>query len=220
MRTELLGREPELAALTKCLAAAVEGRPQLVLCQGEAGIGKTRLAHELVALASTKGALAAWGLAADSLSAPPFWPWWQVLRVIASTVDLATISRERWLDADLARLAPDVFLAQEAQRQNDSAADDRFRQFDAVARLLRQICLQTPLVIVLDDVHWADKPSLLLLQHVTRGLTDERLLLLVTHASPSNDTASCSPGCCESPSRPGSTCGGWPPRRSASSSHR
>jgi DNA-binding CsgD family transcriptional regulator len=179
MRTELVGRELELAALTRCLAAAVEGRPQLVWCQGEAGIGKTRLSDELVALAAAKGALGVWGLAADSSSAPPYWPWWQVFRAVANTVDLATISRERRLDADLARLAPDVFSSPEAQRESASAADDRFRQFDAVARLLRQVCLQTPLVIVLDDVHWADKPTLLLLQHVARGLTDERLLLLV-----------------------------------------
>ncbi len=116
MRTELVGRELELAALTDCLAATVAGRPQLVLCQGEAGIGKTRLAGELVALAAAKGALGVWGLAADAWSAPPYWPWWQVFRAVASTVDLATISRERRLDAELARLAPDVFSSPEAQR--------------------------------------------------------------------------------------------------------
>ena len=179
MRTELLGRAPELAVLTECLAAAVEGRPHVVLCQGEPGIGKTRLADELVALAVTKGALGAWGLAADSSGAPPYWPWWQALRAVANTVDLVTISRDRQLDADLGRLAPDVFQSPEADPGDVSSAEDRFRQFDAVARLLRQICLETPLVIVLDDVHWADKPTLLLLQHVARGLTDERLLLVV-----------------------------------------
>lgn len=60
-----------------------------------------------------------------------------------------------------------------------AAPDDRFRQFDAVARLPRQVSLQAPLVIVVDDAHWADETSLLLLQHVARGLTDERLLLVV-----------------------------------------
>ncbi len=124
MRTELVGRELELATLTDCLTAAVAGRPQLVWCQGEAGIGKTRLADELVALAAAKGALGVWGLAADSSSAPPYWPWWQVFRAVANTVDLATISRERRLDADLARLAPDVFSSPEAQRESASAADD------------------------------------------------------------------------------------------------
>src|SRR3989337_2836481 len=108
MRTELVGRELELAALTDCLAAAVAGRPQLGVCPGEGGMGRTRLADELVALAAAKGALAVWGLAADSSSAPPYWPWWQVLRAVATTVDLATISRERRLHADLARLAPAV----------------------------------------------------------------------------------------------------------------
>lgn len=178
MQTELVGREPELAILTECLSAALDGRPQVVVCQGEPGIGKTRLATELVTSATAMGVLSAWGVAADSSSAPPYWPWWQVLRAIANTLDLPSMSRTRRLDAELARLAPDVFSSEEAQGQ-DGSAEDRFRQFDAVSRLLTEICRQTPLVIVFDDAHWADKPSLLLLQHVARVLTDEPLLLVV-----------------------------------------
>ena len=61
MPTELVGRERELAALTECLAAALDGRPQLVLFQGEPGIGKTRLAQEVVALAAAKACSARGG---------------------------------------------------------------------------------------------------------------------------------------------------------------
>jgi len=178
MRTELVGRGPELAVLGRCLAEALQGRPQLVLCQGEPGIGKTRLGAELVTSAAGQGVLTAWGLAADSSSAQPYWPWRQVLRAVAEAVDLAAISRARGLDADLARLAPEVFSSP-APPADDGSADDRFRQFDAMARLLREVCRQTPLLIVLDDAHWADRPTLLLLQHVARTLADERLLLVV-----------------------------------------
>ncbi|HVE93398.1 MAG TPA: LuxR C-terminal-related transcriptional regulator, partial [Acidimicrobiales bacterium] len=57
-------------------------------------------------------------------------------------------------------------------------ADDRFRQFDAVAQLLREVCELRPLVLALDDVHWSDKPSLLLLSHVARSISNERLLIV------------------------------------------
>jgi hypothetical protein len=62
MGGELVGRETELAVLGDCLAAAFGGRPRVVVCRGESGIGKTRLAEELVALAQAGGALVAWGL--------------------------------------------------------------------------------------------------------------------------------------------------------------
>jgi predicted ATPase len=78
----------------------------------------------------------------------------------------------------LARVAPDVVLA-EPPAAGSGSAEDRFRQFDAVARLLREVCLQVPLLVVLDDAHWADEASLLLLHHITRVLTDERLLVVV-----------------------------------------
>ena len=65
MAMELIGREREYTILADCLDAAVGGRPQLVVCRGEAGIGKTRLADELLTAASARGALCARGLAAD-----------------------------------------------------------------------------------------------------------------------------------------------------------
>src|SRR4029453_16126081 len=68
-------------------------------------------------------------------------------------------------------------------------SEDRFRQFAAVARLLREVCLQAPLLVVLDDAHWADEASLLLLHHVTRVLTDERLLLVVNARDTERDDA-------------------------------
>jgi DNA-binding CsgD family transcriptional regulator len=178
MRAELVGREAELAVLADSLAAALDGLPQVVVCEGEAGIGKTRLAQELVGVAERRGVLWVWGSAAETSGAPPFWPWCQVLRALAGRVDLQALAGQHRLDAELARVAPDVVSA-EPPAAGSGSAEDRFRQFDAVARLLREVCLQAPLLVVLDDAHWADEASLLLLHHVTRVLTDERLLVVV-----------------------------------------
>lgn len=180
MRTELVGREAEMGVLAQALEDALAGRPQVVLCQGEPGIGKTRLVDELVQVATARGALCAWGLASDSFGAPPQWEWWQILRTLANDVDVLKIAQARRLDRDLAGLAPDVFPSEVSAETMSSSADDRFRQFDAVARLLREMCSLRPLVLVLDDVHWSDKASLLLLNHVTRSLSDERLVIVAS----------------------------------------
>jgi len=178
MRAELVGREAELAVHADSLAAALDGLPRVVVCEGEAGIGKTRLAQELVGVAERRGVLWVWGSAAETSGAPPFWPWCQVLRALAGRVDLQALAGQHRLDAELARIAPDVVSA-EPPAAGSGSAEDRFRQFDAVARLLREVCQQAPLLVVLDDAHWADEASLLLLHHVTRVLTDERLLVVV-----------------------------------------
>ncbi|MBA2581059.1 MAG: AAA family ATPase [Thermoleophilaceae bacterium] len=178
VRTELVGRERELTALARCLEASLGGEPRLVVCRGEPGIGKTRLAEELASLATAKGVPAVWGRGVESDGAPPYWPWRQLMRAAAGVVDMGALADEHRLTADVSMLAPDAFRRAE-QAVDTASSEDRFRQFDAVGRLLRHVAAHTPLVIILDDVHWADQPSLLLLQHVAQTLTDERLLFLV-----------------------------------------
>jgi eukaryotic-like serine/threonine-protein kinase len=78
--TPYVGRETELAALTADLQAAVAGRGGVVLLAGEPGIGKTRLAEELAAQATARGALVLWGCCWEGEGAPAFWPWVQVVR--------------------------------------------------------------------------------------------------------------------------------------------
>ncbi len=175
-----MGREHEVAVLGEHLGAALAGTPRLVLCRGEPGIGKTRLAEELVARATAKSVPAVWGRGIDSDGAPPYWPWRQLLGATAEVVDVGQLADTHRLTAHVSRMAPEVFSTGDQPVDNGSS-EDRFEQFDAVGRLLRHVAAQTPLVIVLDDVHWADHPSLLLLQHVARTLTDERLLFVVNY---------------------------------------
>ena len=191
-RAAFVGRAGELALAGECLAAAAAGSPRVVLCLGEAGIGKTRLAEEALGQASGGGLLGVWGIADDTSGTPPYWPWRQVLRALAGHVDVGALAEEQRTRATLGRLAPDVLGipggapgpdmvagAPVAPELTAASAEERFGQFDAFARLLRQICLIRPVAVVLDDAHWADEASLLLLRHVVLGLTGERLLLWV-----------------------------------------
>jgi DNA-binding CsgD family transcriptional regulator len=180
VRTGLVGRELELAILDECLSDALAGEPRLVVCRGEPGIGKTRLAEELTGRAVARGLPAAWGRGADHDGAPPYWPWRQLLRAIEDVVDIGALAEEYGLTADVSRLAPDLFPSND-QRVDISSSEARFKQFDAVGRLLHHLAERTPLVVIFDDVHWADEPSLLLLKYVARTLTRERLLFVVNY---------------------------------------
>lgn len=144
----LLGRARELDALRGWLDDARAGHGRLVLCTGEAGIGKTRLAQELAG----DGAVA-WGRCVDTEGAPPFWPWRQVLR-----------------DLD----AADVPAGAAESPQ------DRFRAVDAVAGSVLAEAARRPLLVVLDDAHWCDEASLLVLRHLADRAPGARLLLLAT----------------------------------------
>jgi DNA-binding CsgD family transcriptional regulator len=179
MGDDLVGRDRELAILTECLRMARQGRPQLVVCQGEPGVGKTRLARAFVDFARADGFIAGWGAASESPGAPPYWCWWQMLRRLGEAIDLGALARERGLGRELSWVAPE--LVEDAGTEGHATAvtaEDRFRLFDATARLLRTAGQAAPMLVVLDDLHWADEASLLLLRHVVRVLDDERVLLL------------------------------------------
>lgn len=181
MRGSYVGRDQEFNALRDSLDDALDQRPRIVLCRGEPGIGKTRMGEELLTLAAERDVACAWGIAVDGSGTPPYWPWRQMLRAVGNVIDLPALSDRFRLVQDLSRLAPDIFTSRDDMSPTGETSEDRFRQFDAVGRLLRQVTLQRPFVIVLDDMHWADHASLLLLQHLGRTLSDEQLLLMVSH---------------------------------------
>lgn len=149
----IVGRGRELGALRGWLDDARGGRGRLVVCGGEAGIGKTRLAQEFAGMALAAGTAVAWGRCVEGEGAPAYWPWRQVLRGLK-------------VDAD-------QVLAGEA--------GDRFRLFEAVTEAIAQAADPQGLVILLDDVHRADEPSLLVLRHLAAQVSDLPVLVLATH---------------------------------------
>ncbi len=179
-----VGRERELAALTAGLDDAFAGHGRLFLISGEPGIGKTRLAEELAACARERGADVLVGRCWEAGGAPAFWPWVQVLRVRARDRD-----REQ-LGAELAAGAPDIAEIVPELRQlfpdlpHPPALDSdgaRFRLFDSVSLFLRATAEANPLVVVLDDLHAADEPSLLLLRFLARELEQSCLLIVAAY---------------------------------------
>ena len=183
-RVAFVGRDAERAWLSAALDSALGGQGQLVLLAGQAGIGKTRIAEELCADARAREARAVWGRCHEGEGAPAYWPWRQVLRAYApGRPPAAPASEVGEATAEFAQLVPELAGAQ-AHSMPAAALDPemaRFRLFDAVSTVLRSAAADTGLVIVLDDLHWADRASLLLLEFVARELADSRLLVIGTY---------------------------------------
>jgi predicted ATPase len=172
-RSVFVGRLPELRALRGSVDQAIAGNGRLLLLGGAPGIGKTRTCEEAAAYACARGARVLWGRCYEGEGAPALWPWVQILRACVRSLE-ADALREALGGAgpELAALVPTL-----RQRLPDTTAplspespQARFRLFDGVARFLENVARRTPMLIVLDDLHGADHPSLLLLQFVVQQL--------------------------------------------------
>ena len=178
-----VGRDQEMVVLEGALDAAIAGRTRVVLVGGEAGIGKTRLADALAAKATARDARVLWGRCWEAGGAPAYWPWVQIVRAGLGTsggVLLHELIGPR--ARDVARIIPDLLDATGALPAGTTPEGDeeRFRVFDAMAALLSGLTGAQPLVLVLEDLHAADEPSLLLLRFVATQITERRLLVVAT----------------------------------------
>jgi class 3 adenylate cyclase len=180
-----VGREVELGRLSTALGDAVAGQGRLILVGGEAGIGKTRIAEELGAEARARGVRVLWGRCyEEGEGAPGYWPWIQILRAYVSSRMPAALAAELGAGAaELAQLVPEVAKAMPGLQPPPAVEPRlaRFRLFDAVSSFLHATSRRNGLVLIFDDLHWADPGSLLLLQFVARELTDTRLLVVGTY---------------------------------------
>jgi DNA-binding CsgD family transcriptional regulator len=180
-----VGRAAELAVLTARLQAAIDGRGSVALIAGEPGIGKTRLAEELAGLAEQRGVRVVWGRCYEGEGAPSFWPWLQALRACLRDDERAPL-REQVGDDAIARLAPILPELGGAAERTPAAQDlppdqARFQLFLAIGALLRTLSAREPLLIVIEDLHWADVASLLLLEFLVHDVGTLRLLLVATY---------------------------------------
>ena len=174
-RLPLVGREREVGQLRRMLIEASKGSGQILLLGGEPGIGKTRLAQEFELTAgATGGMTVAWGRSYDGV-APALWPWIQVLRgltpAIEETPSLVPLARE--LEAGLSERD----ISGEMGGPGGRAAE-RARLFDGYARLLDALSKEAPLLLIMDDLHWADRPSLELLRFLSTQIGDSPILII------------------------------------------
>ncbi len=167
----MVGRDRELARATGLLDDALAGRGRLVLCTGEAGIGKTRLAEGLAAAAHARGVPVAWARAADRGSSPPYGLWRLVLEEPAVNSGSGP-GADLWSPAFGPAGSPDLGA--------DSGVARRFALFAEVRRRLAAAAGRNGLVLVLDDLQWADEASAVLLADVVRQLRGTRILAFAT----------------------------------------
>ena len=172
----LVAREVELAQLRDAPQASWSIGARLAAVLGEAGIGKSRLDAELAAEARRKGGRALIGRCHESEQVLPFGPWIDALRAgrVTDDPDLLVKVGAVWR-AELARLLPEIADTPAAPPTSDAA-----QLFEAIAQLVERMARVQPVLLVLEDLHWADEMSLRLLAFIVRRLGRSRMLAVVT----------------------------------------
>lgn len=182
--TSYIGRVDERKRLQACSQQAREGNRQVVLLSGEPGIGKTRLAVHAALEAHSAGFTVCWGAAAEDLGAP-YGPWIQALShyVEHAPTEVLSAHVERH-GGEVTRLVRGLLTKRVAEVPAPQQADsetERYRLFEAVVGLIDVACAHGPVVLALDDLHWADRPTLSLLKHVVMASARPALLVLGTY---------------------------------------
>jgi DNA-binding SARP family transcriptional activator len=177
-----VGRDHEVAELERVLDRAVAGEPAYALLVGEPGIGKSRLVERLSESAARQGFVVATGRCAQDDGAPPLWPW---------SLALGDLGREdgRPLDVEVERLLSGDLSGHlsghaETDEASESAERQAFRAWESIAREVLGRSEATPLLLVLEDLHWADTASLRVLRRLVASSTPGQRLALVATRRP------------------------------------
>jgi DNA-binding CsgD family transcriptional regulator len=182
-----VGRDSELAEMERALGKARAGSGSIMILSGEAGIGKTRTAGAFAARARARGARVLWGHCYEGEECPPFGPWIAALRQHACSTAAATL-RDQMGDGatDIACILPElrrIFPDLETPMELPFGEGEQLL-YHSLFVFFRAICLRTPLVVVLDNLHLADAASLKLLRHFSHELAGSRVVVIGTHRNP------------------------------------
>ncbi|MEU6275601.1 AAA family ATPase [Streptomyces populi] len=174
-----VGRADELGVLNDALSRAAAGEPQALLLGGEAGVGKTRFLEEFSASATREGAVVACGgcveIGADGL---PFAPFSTALRALRRTLPDELAAAAAGQEEELARLLPELARTTRGRQYEE---DGMARLFELTARLLERVAADRTVVVVLEDLHWADASTRHLLAYLFRTLRSGRLVVIATY---------------------------------------
>ncbi len=170
----------------------MSGEGQIVVLEGEPGIGKTRLTEELAHFAGMSGATVLWARCHDAEGSPAFWPWSQIVR---NSLRNTSPDELRELIADeagpIAQVVPEIrsIIPDSSILAVLNPDQARFRFFDSLTVFLVRLSERHLLVIIIEDLHWADRSSLMLLEFMADEIAQRRIMLVVTcRAAPVGDT--------------------------------
>ncbi len=172
----IIGRGDPLRRFGDAASASAQGRRSAVLVSGEAGMGKTSLIRAAIEGAGSDDLLVGWGTCWHGDGAPGFWPWTQALgdlvRLVGTDVALAATGQDHdILSALIAEFGP-------AEATTDDPDRHRLLLLDAAVRWLEALAVDRHVVVVLDDLHWADSSTFDLLDHVIAAPVAARLLII------------------------------------------
>ncbi len=189
-RGRMVGRRSELGRLRELWVLVQQGSARLALISGEPGVGKTRLANEILLYAQLNGAHVLKGGCYEYEAASPYLPFSEALRdwihvqhdyLLRQQIDAA--GKPGSIAAELSRLAPEIEARLGPLLPNPPLPpnEERLRLFDHLARLLHHLAEEKGLLFFIDDLHWADHGTIALLHYLLRRLRDERLLVLAAY---------------------------------------
>lgn len=192
-----VGRTEQLRYLGGLLHQSRQGLGALILVSGESGIGKTRLIQELGTRAEHEGIALHWGRCIPNEGAPSFWPWTKALLSAASRLPSALLEAPELRQPlrEVSKIAPDFarYLDQGPGDPAVSAPEEgiqvarRFQIIESLATTAKAIAGHGPLVVVLDDLQWADEPSLLFLRHLVHEIVHSPVAVIATYRSEERD---------------------------------
>lgn len=176
-----VGRDAELSRLCDAWSAAMRGGCRTAVVHGEPGIGKTRLAAELARRATADGGLVLYGRCDEDLPVP-YQPFAEALRpAVTGRHTKDAVQRLGPAAARLRHLVPDIAAPVVENPVSLDPEADRYQMFQAAQSLLTELSRRAPLLLVLDDLHWAARPALLLLRHLVRSGAPMSALVVGTY---------------------------------------
>jgi DNA-binding NarL/FixJ family response regulator/tetratricopeptide (TPR) repeat protein len=176
-----VSRHRELSELCRSLDEAQRRHGQIVLICGEAGIGKSRLAQELASVTASRRLSVLWGRCVQGETSPPYWPWAQIVGSFAERCSVFTLRRILGPAANPLNLIVPQIGERLRLPAAPGTATDRFQLFNAIHTFLQGASRQAPVLLILEDLHWADQNSLLLLELIAQELASHRVLVVATY---------------------------------------
>jgi len=190
-RGRIVGRERELQQARDLWKRALDGQGQTLLISGEPGIGKTRLVQELTARVQVSGGRALVG-ACYAEGGVPYAPFAQIVRAVLGQGAGEALDLPEFLLADLLTLAPGLRLRYPDIPPKASTEDpqaEQHRLFENLVIFFTALSVQSPLLVVVEDIHWADSGTLAMLRHLARQMRQQRVLFVATNQETEPDEA-------------------------------